>query len=845
MRLDLYENKITLKKIKNIICPEKEDVEFLNKIFSPLAKEKMTFYESYSIEKHKSFFMNGNITKNYDKSSGNYGTRQRDKTRDLNYWAKILLCGTAFDEMIDIIKEMTEKSSLNRHHEIFSLIELDIEAMLDVFVNFLNVCFDENKYAEVLLMLILWSVYGECIVYIEDIYTINKKSERNLFRKNVRLVSHIKPCRPVFMGRDAIIDDIHEYFISGNHFIILKGMGGIGKSECAKQYAEKYKSEYNTIVFAECTDSLVNLINDNSVFTLTVPFVSERMPNESDEDFFCRKIAKIKEIADEKTLVIIDNLDFISMEIESLIAVPFRLIITTRCDYSAVYQQQTKFIEEITDKMVLRNIFSAYYRKNINNFADVDKIIELFSGHTMAVELIAKQMKSACMTPEEMFGVLQKSAENEFEEKFIMPNHSKEYQSLSQHMLTLFNVSALNDEEKYILMCLALMPLSGIDKCAFKQSCSLKNFNSINKLIERSWISESYDKIYLHSLIKETVFISYRPDLVKCKNFINGLMQEYSSFKFYYGDYAYKDEVKEIVMHIYNKFPDPELDLWEFYEWLDLIFSHCNHHDISLQISEKLYVLYKSTYGEKHFRTARILVRIGCAKRKYDDFEEAVSLMEKGREIIIDLENKTQRETLYISDIDVTLTNVFMSYYEIANDEGLLNKNEELCVEAISIRNSLKDKFPPLFTTLVSLYHNLSLIECYRNNYEKANYYLEIAEKECEDLESMCIRSINDSIHSNLALAQGDIQEAIKYQNNAVRKRILCFGEYDITSIHMRTKLGDIYLKFGDTISAYEQYKMAFKHLEKIPRENKKLHTEILQKIQTIENNDHEPLAIT
>lgn len=40
MRIDLCENKITLTKIKSIICPEEGDAEFLNKIFSPLAKEK-------------------------------------------------------------------------------------------------------------------------------------------------------------------------------------------------------------------------------------------------------------------------------------------------------------------------------------------------------------------------------------------------------------------------------------------------------------------------------------------------------------------------------------------------------------------------------------------------------------------------------------------------------------------------------------------------------------------------------------------------------------------------------------------------------------------------------------
>lgn len=836
LRLDLYENKITLKKIKNIICPEMEDVEFLNKIFSPLAKEGMTFYKSYSIEKHKSFFINGNITKNYCKSSESYATKQRDKTRDLNYWAELLLCDTAFNEMIEIIKKITENSSLNRHHEIFSLIELDIDAMPDPFTNFLNVCLEENKCAEVLLMMILWSIYGECIVYIEDIYAISKKSEHNLLKKDVRLVSHIKSCRPVFMGRDSVIDDIHEYFISGNHFIFLKGMGGIGKSECAKQYAETYKSEYNTIVFAECTDSLVNLINDNSVFTLTVPFVSEQMPNESDEDFFCRKIAKIKEIADDKTLVIIDNLDFISMEIENLITLPLRFIVTTRCDYSAIYQQQTKLIEEITDKTVLRDIFAAYYGKDINDFIYTDRIIEMFCGHTMAIELIAKQMRSACMTPKEMFDILSKSEEDEFEEKFIMPNHSKEYQTLSQHMLTLFNVSALDDEEKYILMCLSLMPLSGINKRSFKQSCSLKNFNSINKLVERSWISESYDRIYLHTLIKETVLISCKPDLIKCKNFIDGLMKEYSSAECYYGTYDYKKEIQKIVMHLYNTFSEPTADLWEFYEWLDLHLSHFNYHHISLPITEKLYDIYKAVYGENHFRTARMLVRMGCAKRRYGDVEEAIYLMEQGRKMILELKSRSERETLYISDTNFAITGALLANYDLCDNTELSDKVENLCLEAISICKSLKGVFSPLMVNTAPFYSNLAWLEIYRNDHKKASYYLEIANNENSNMRYNYTYYLAEYIRGKLAVERGSIDEAVKHMKDALRIWAEFFGEYDIILIRVRTELGDIYLKLDDTPSALAQYRTALEHLEKMPFKNKKLYDKILQKIQTIED---------
>ncbi|MCM1223709.1 MAG: hypothetical protein NC548_55590 [Lachnospiraceae bacterium] len=650
----------------------------------------------------------------------------------------------------------------------------------------------------------------------------------------VKLLTNIKPCRSVFKGRDGLILQMYDHFQMRNNFLFLQGIGGIGKSECAKQYAEKYRNKYDVIVFAECPDSLVSSVNDSSIFALTEPF-APRQSIESDRQFYVRKMKQLRTIK-EKTLLILDNVDYFSEDIDDFITLPFDMIITTRYDYFSEYPSQTIYINEIENMAILKDIFSEYYGADASNDPFTEKIINMFERHTMAIELVAKQAKASNLMPQEMFDIMNNNDEYEFQETFRVINYDSKQRNISGYMQKLFNIASLTEQEQYIMMCLSLLPITGMEKRIFKKCCGLKDYNIINKLIELSWIRDIDGKLSIHTLIKETVKISCKPDLIKCYNFINNLIQEYPSFKFYYGDYVYKEEVQRIAINLYNTFPEPEMDLWEFYEWLDLIFSHYSRHDISLQIAEKLYNLYKSAYGENHFRTARMIVRMGCAKRKYDDLEEAISLMEKGREIIVKLENRTERETLYISDIDVTLTNAFMNYYGISDNKELLDKNENFCMEAISIRNSLKDKFPPLFVTLVSLYRNLSLIECYRNNYEKAVSYLELAEKECKDSESVFIHSINDSIHSNIALAQGDIQKAAQYQKSAIEKHILCFSEYDISTINMKTKLGDIYLKFGDTLSAYEQYKNALEHLEKIPFKNTKMYSYLTEKIYTIKN---------
>ena len=58
---------------------------------------------------------------------------------------------------------------------------------------------------------------------------------------NYCLKSKMPYTKKVFHGRDNLIKEIHEIIHSGKKSIFLQGIGGIGKSETAKQYAKKYE----------------------------------------------------------------------------------------------------------------------------------------------------------------------------------------------------------------------------------------------------------------------------------------------------------------------------------------------------------------------------------------------------------------------------------------------------------------------------------------------------------------------------------------------------------------------------------------------------------------------------
>ena len=72
------------------------------------------------------------------------------------------------------------------------------------------------------------------------------------------LISNIPTPKEFFIGRDAEIKDIHAR-LQQSPVLFLHGIGGIGKSELAKQYAKKYGSEYDTVIFAPYVTDIVSL----------------------------------------------------------------------------------------------------------------------------------------------------------------------------------------------------------------------------------------------------------------------------------------------------------------------------------------------------------------------------------------------------------------------------------------------------------------------------------------------------------------------------------------------------------------------------------------------------------
>ena len=128
---------------------------------------------------------------------------------------------------------------------------------------------------------------------------ITPKKEVDLISTNILNNIH-------FIGRNKELSEIEEG-LKNNKCVFLQGIGGVGKSEIAKKYANIHKKEYDKIIFAKYVSNLEQLIISENAIKITNIYRTQNSQGilESDKEFFERKLEILKEIAEKNKILII------------------------------------------------------------------------------------------------------------------------------------------------------------------------------------------------------------------------------------------------------------------------------------------------------------------------------------------------------------------------------------------------------------------------------------------------------------------------------------------------------------------------------------------------------------
>ena len=335
--------------------------------------------------------------------------------------------------------------------------------------------------------------------------------------KTYRLVSKFPQARDVFHGREQLVSRIGDVFSSGKNVVFLEGIGGIGKSELAKQYALQNRDRYHTILFVTYSSTLEKLFCDKGSIVIDG---LEPEVEETEEAFFTRKLAIFRSLADKGVLLIIDNFDTDDdARLRDVLEGDYHVILTTRNSHPGY---PTVRVDAMRDPEVLMRIFGENYGSTIDegDRPCLEEIFALVDHHTYAIELIAKQMDASFITAREMLESLKKGGLLRNMSETVSGRDS--YNTAFGHICALFNTGNLSPVERRLLSYLSLCGTRGILAARFKEWAQLESFETVNTLIRKSWIrKEAGSRISLHPLVREVVSTLLNPTTKTCFPFLD------------------------------------------------------------------------------------------------------------------------------------------------------------------------------------------------------------------------------------------------------------------------------------------------------------------------------------
>ncbi len=630
--------------------------------------------------------------------------------------------------------------------------------------------------------------------------------------------------KKIFLGRDDVLTQIDENFKNGENVQFLYGIGGIGKTQIAKQYAKRHKNDYDTIVYTTYNESLKNTVISENSFVLEPEMTRFTMSDgskESDVDFFKRKLDKIKKISDNKTLIVIDNFDTVSDEnLNDLISGDYHLIITTRNDFSRLFP--TVKIDAIQSMEHLKEIFMQNYSGYDVEYddPDLDKLIELVNRHTYTVELLAQHMENSGQTPSEMLKALEKEGILSLSQEVMSENMKK--QTAYENLLKMFKLFSLSQEEKDVLMYLSFMPIEGVNVRNFREWANLDSTKIIKDLETKSWIVKNTEGIALHPIIKEVVKHEITASEENCAEFIARFTDAIEDKKTWGMKKSEKDRFALITKGILERF-DKITDKTEmFYYQATNLFSFAVDTEFALTLAKRIYDYYKQTKGDICFETARSAFKIGWLYTYDNHFENAcenaMHWLSLADSIFTQISLSNSEEKSRHTMTKTNLSKQYMIKYTQTKDE----KDFEIAKNYVedSLHHAM-DSFSPgefHYGKIAGAYLQLVELLVAAEKYEGCLNYID---KAVEILLALFDESHMDVVYTKRLRATvlyklGDYQQAKNLTKESADGYVECIGFNHPNTYAVYMLLGDICTSLNEYQEALEAYDTTKKVAENI-----------------------------
>ncbi|NET35904.1 MAG: hypothetical protein F6K19_28400 [Cyanothece sp. SIO1E1] len=407
----------------------------------------------------------------------------------------------AIDDLIDFCKENNEE---------FNNSILEIKARYH--------SWEEQKYQNTLdydaLSRQQNKIRGDFLGLI-DMIAEDLTSEKSI-PKNLTPLDLLFP--PEFIGIKQYVDDIASYFGSEKKDkpFVVNGIGGLGKTTLAQSFYQTHKSQYDYVVWINFRDTLASSFVENENQHLLQNLGLEKLKKENRvDDKFEEIIKKLQTL--KNGFIVIDGLDCELEEHETrkLLTLQqnfsWNILITSRHELSGF---QIWEYDLPTPESALE-IFWLYYNDSTPVLEEkevVESVLELIGYHPLAVELVAKTIRTSFrLDPQIVLDELQKGQLDKLN-SIVSPSRNLESRTLSDHLKVIFDISILNDSQKWLLLQIALLGSTPIKFEDVVYALRISTLDEVSKLdaqlsqlVKQGWLGKESRTIVIHQLIREVI----------------------------------------------------------------------------------------------------------------------------------------------------------------------------------------------------------------------------------------------------------------------------------------------------------------------------------------------------
>lgn len=618
---------------------------------------------------------------------------------------------------------------------------------------------------------------------------------------------------PGFIGRSEEINRIKEA-LNDSDVLVLSGMGGIGKTELAREYAAEHNS-YRDVVYLTYETSWINLINkqvSSNIANFTI------IENEDENNTYIRVMNSLKKICNDDVLFIIDNVPSDAFEqddntqYEELFEVNARFILTSR---GVIDGYKTIRIGSIEEDSIL-TLFQNVWDRELNDDEKkcIIKLIDHFDGNTYALELVAKLSRRVELN--KIYEKLIQEGLTSVTEKKVKINKDQKNinKSSYEHIKSLFDMSKLETNQKSLIAFLSMCPVRGIGSDLLLEILE-DDDSEIDELLDDGWIRERDKYISVHPLIAElavkelvvgndldSYFSSFQDIIIER----NGKYDE--SERIEYGKVLYaifsaiiKSDVLsdsfvkifafdiEIIPLNYNETKiiyeyfvktidsnNYSLDLQcrMFLNYASVLLLMTEQLECSMKYLDIVIELSKANnMKESCMFLARAYMLKGALCYEFEDVEEGFEFVNESRKYIKDIEESDEKELL-LGDINNVEGNLYSIEYD-TKYESVISKYKEAYKHYINVRGKKSHDVSVVLSNMGGIYIEL---EDYKNAEkcinESCDIYREIYGEEHPEMIH------NYSLYGDYLFYTEKYREAFKIHKKSLRYALSYYGKHSI-----------------------------------------------------------------